>query len=85
MVAVHALLTRFARGDFSDGKADFAWTLQVSEQANNEYIYCYNSEMVWLCLFGISVEVAMPPLCCTGRAFGERWEQLKLSWCVLPP
>lgn len=31
VVAVHALLTRFARGDFADGKADFAWTLQVSE------------------------------------------------------
>lgn len=30
VVAVHGLLTRFARGDFSDGKADFAWTLQVS-------------------------------------------------------
>lgn len=29
VVAVHALLTRFARGDFADGKADFAWTLQV--------------------------------------------------------
>ncbi|CAN0034927.1 unnamed protein product, partial [Ectocarpus fasciculatus] len=29
VVAVHALLTRFSRGDFSDGKADFAWTLQA--------------------------------------------------------
>ncbi|CAM9744818.1 unnamed protein product, partial [Ectocarpus sp. 8 AP-2014] len=29
VVAVHALLTRFVRGDFSDGKADFAWTLQA--------------------------------------------------------
>eukprot|EP00904_Undaria_pinnatifida_P009432 jgi/Undpi1/5619/HiC_scaffold_2.g00894.m1 len=27
--AVHAALTRFAKGDFLDGKADFAWALQA--------------------------------------------------------
>lgn len=29
--AVHAALTRFAKGDFLDGKADFAWALQVRD------------------------------------------------------